>query len=98
MSAKKNLKHVRIIVITVICILLVPLIAMQFTPEVQWNWLDFLVAGTLLFAIGLAISWIIRASKKTGRKIAFVAGAVLLLIIIWAELAVGLFGTPLAGS
>jgi hypothetical protein len=41
---------------------------------------------------------VMRTVKKTSHRIA-VCGAVLAaFLLIWIELAVGLFGTPLAGS
>ncbi|WP_316827753.1 hypothetical protein [Pedobacter miscanthi] len=90
----------RIIVILTITatILAIPLIAMQFTNEVKWNFADFATAGTLLLSTGLAIELVIR-NLKTGTLRTIILVAILLaLFLIWAELAVGIFGTPFAGS
>ena len=79
-------------------LLLVPLIAMRFTDEVQWTLGDFLVAAILLVGT-ILIGWGMRRwlpDPKT-RRIAL-ACLLLLLALVWMELAVGLFGTPLAGS
>ncbi|QNN43506.1 hypothetical protein [Pedobacter roseus] len=90
----------RIIVILTITatILAIPLIAMQFTNEVKWNLTDFATAGALLLSTGLAIELVIR-NLKTGTLRTIILVAILLaLFLIWAELAVGIFGTPFAGS
>jgi hypothetical protein len=90
----------RIIVILIITatILAIPLIAMQFTNEVKWNLTDFATAGALLLSTGLAIELVIR-NLKTGTLRTIILVAILLaLFLIWAELAVGIFGTPFAGS
>ncbi len=79
-------------------LLLIPYIAMKFTGEVKWNWVDFLVAGTLLLGTGLAIEFALRKVTRTAHRIAVCAGILLVLFVIWAELAVGLIGTPFAGS
>ncbi|HEY1164397.1 MAG TPA: hypothetical protein VGE90_04500 [Chitinophaga sp.] len=86
------------IVLTVVLILLIPLIAMQFTSEVDWSPFDFLVMGVLLLGTGLACEFVLRKVKKTGYRVAIVAGILVALLLIWAELAVGIFGTPFAGS
>jgi hypothetical protein len=86
------------IVFTVVLLLLIPLIAMQLTDEVNWNLFDFIVAGVLLLGTGLICEAVIRKVTKTGHRIA-ICGAILVgFLIIWAELAVGLFGTPFAGN
>jgi hypothetical protein len=79
-------------------LLLIPLIAMQFTDEVVWNGVDFLVAGGLLTGAGLTTSLLLDQLKKTGHKVAVVLVALATVLVLWAELAVGLFGSPLAGS
>lgn len=86
------------IMLTAALLLLVPLIAMQFTNEVKWGPFDFLVAAVLLFGTGLLCEWTLRKVKKTPYRIAILAGLLIALLLIWAELAVGIFGTPLAGS
>jgi len=86
------------IVLTVVLILLIPLIAMQFTSEVDWSPFDFLVMGILLLGTGLACELVLRKVKKTAYRVAIVAGILVALLLIWAELAVGIFGTPFAGS
>jgi len=71
-------------------ILLIPLIAMQFTNEVNWGLADFIVMGLLLFCMGALFVLISRKIAKTQRvylALFFVAA----FLYIWAELSVGIF-------
>ena len=86
------------ILLTVATLLLIPLIAMQFTNEVKWTILDFVVMGGLLLGTGLLCELVIRKVNKTKLRIAIIAVILAVLFLIWAELAVGIFGTPFAGS
>ncbi|MFV8281760.1 hypothetical protein ACNKXS_09460 [Christiangramia marina] len=79
-------------------ILLIPLFAMQLTKEVNWSGFDFLVMGSLLFLSGLAIQFVRYKLKTRKNRIIASLAILILLFIIWAELAVGIFGTPFAGS
>ena len=79
-------------------ILLIPFIAMNFTNEVNWTFFDFLVASILLFGTGLAFEFILRKPKTIQYKIVFSVVLFLALFLVWAELAVGIFGTPLSGN
>lgn len=79
------------ILLPLLSLLLIPLIAMQFTTEVNWGLLDFVVAGTLLALLGVAIEFSIRKSKNIKTRIALIASSAVLFLVIWAELAVGLF-------
>src|SRR5688572_19019351 len=72
-------------------ILLIPLIAMQFTGEVAWTLSDFVIAGALLFGTGLMFVLAARKTRKHRVAIGIVLAAALLLIRI--ELAVGIFTT-----
>ena len=86
------------IVLTVVVLLLIPLIAMQFTNEVNWTLFDFVVAGVLLLGTGFICELVIRKVKKTNHRILLCGVILAALLLIWIELAVGIFGTPLAGS
>lgn len=87
-----------LILFTVVFLLLIPLIAMQFTNEVAWDLFDFIVMGILLLSTGLACEFVLRKVKSLQGRI-IICGAILFaLVLIWAELAVGIFGTPFARS
>lgn len=72
-------------------LLLLPLLAMQVTDEVSWGWGDFLAAGVLLFGTGTAIVLVRRHFGPSLARTAVVAAIVLAAVLLWAELAVGLF-------
>lgn len=91
-------KRLLIILSIVTGILMVPLIAMQFTSEVDWNFGDFLVGFLLLSGFAFSIDLALRKLSKSRYKVPVVIGFLALLALTWAELAVGIFGTPLAGS
>ena len=84
-------KRLIIIALTSIILLLIPLIAMQFTDEVNWKLSDFLIGGVLLFGTGLLCELVIRKVKKNSHRIVICVAIFLILILIWAELAVGIF-------
>jgi len=73
-------------------LLLLPAIAMQFTREVSWGPVDFLVAALLIGGTGLVFELAIRA-RVSG---AYRAGAAVALfttfLTIWINLAVGMIG------
>ncbi len=81
-----------------LALLMLPLIGMQFSKEVNWSGFDFLVAGVLLFGTAIIVDTILKKVKSKSQRILFVLFALLVLFLIWAELAVGVFGTPFAGS
>ena len=91
-------KSLIILALIVTAILLIPLIAMQFSNEVNWSIRDFVIAGVLLLGFGFLIELIIRKVKQSKYKAIFIALVLLLLFLIWIELAVGLFNSPFAGS
>ncbi|WP_235938514.1 hypothetical protein [Chitinophaga solisilvae] len=86
------------ILLTVGLLLLIPLAAMQFTGEVNWSLTDFIVAGALLLGTGLLCELVMRKVKKTGYRVAFIIAILGTLLLIWIELAVGIFGSPVAGN
>lgn len=87
-----------VIVVAVIFILLIPLITMQFTSEVDWTLADFIVAGSLLLVAGALLEIAIRMVSNINYRVVTILAILIALLLVWAELAVGLFGTPFAGS
>ena len=79
-------------------LLFLPFIAMKFTDEVKWTLFDFIVAGVLLLGTGLMLELILRKMKSVQNRIIFSVTLFIVLFLIWAELAVGIFGTPFAGQ
>jgi hypothetical protein len=70
-------------------LLLLPLVAMQFTREIKWSGSDFAAAGILLVGAGLVYELAVRRIGGRGRR-KLAAGALLAaLLIAWAQGAVG---------
>ena len=86
------------ILLTIALILLIPLIAMQFTSDVKWSLTDFVAMGILLLGTGLSCELVMRRVKKIEHRIVICGIILLAFFLIWVELAVGIFGTPFAGS
>lgn len=91
-------KRIIIILSIVTTLLLIPLAAMQFSTEVRWSLFDFVIAAILLYGTGLTIELILRKVKQTKFRIIISLCVLAILVLVWAELAVGIFGTPFAGS
>ena len=88
---------IRVLIVTAL-ILSVPLVAMEFTEEVDWKLNDFVIMGILLISTGLGIE--LAIAKVSNPRDRIIAALVILaaFLLIWAELAVGVFGSPFAGS
>jgi hypothetical protein len=91
----KSLKTILAVVIILLCI---PFIAMQFTDEVSWTAFDFVVMGALLLITGLLCELAIRRVPSIKNRVIIIVFILMAFLLVWAELAVGIFGTPFAGS
>jgi len=91
-------KRLFTILLIVTLILLIPLIAMQFTDEVNWTFADFVVAGFLLFGTGILFDMIMRKVNNSDYRVVLYVVLLVVFLLIWAELAVGVFGTPFGGN
>lgn len=71
-------------------LLLVPAVATLFSETVNWSGADFVVAAVLILIAGTTCILLARhgKSKHKGWLMALV---MLLILLIWAELAVGVF-------
>jgi len=79
-------------------LLLIPLIAMQFSDEIVWTLSDFIFAGTLIFATGFTYILVTRVlAPRMGDNIVYrvAVGFALFtgLFLIWVNGAVGIIGS-----
>lgn len=81
---------VRIALVTAV-LLLIPLVSMQFSEDVDWKLNDFVVAGVLIFSAGLVLNLILTKVRTRKRKLVAVGVLTLAFLYLWAELAVGIF-------
>jgi hypothetical protein len=86
-----NRNIVRIAAVTGL-LLLIPFIAMQFTPEVNWTASDFVFAGALIFGTGLAYELIARRGGWIYR-LAVALALFAAFALIWVNAAVGIIGS-----
>ncbi len=79
-----------LIPLAAVSLLLIPLIAMQFTDEVKWTAFDFITMGALLLITGTGIELIRRRNKNVRKRVLYIAICVIVFLLIWVELAVGI--------
>ena len=79
-------------------LLIIPFIGNLVSAEVNWSWFDFTIMSVLLLSLGLGISFVLKKFTQSPNRRAYIATVILVFLLIWAELAVGIFGSPLAGS
>jgi hypothetical protein len=79
-------------------LLFIPLIGMMFTDEINWTLSDFIIMGFLLLVFGMGVHLISTRTMNLKFRILYILIVCVLFMLIWAELAVGIFGTPFAGS
>lgn len=74
-------------------LLLLPLVAMQFTDEVNWTASDFLFAAVLFGSVGLAFEFIVRKSSSLAYRSGAACAVAAAFLTIWANGAVGMIGS-----
>jgi hypothetical protein len=74
-------------------ILLLPLIATQFTDEVTWDETDFTVMGAMLFGACGTYELAARMTGNIAYRAAVGVAVVAAFILVWMNLAVGIIGS-----
>jgi hypothetical protein len=74
-------------------LLLLPLVAMRFTSEVNWTISDFVFAGLLFGSVGLAFEFIVRKSGSLAFRLGAGLAVVSAFLTIWVNGAVGMIGS-----
>ncbi|TMM56832.1 hypothetical protein FEE95_10040 [Maribacter algarum] len=91
-------KRLLVFLAIIVLILLIPLVAMQFTDKVNWGLGDFLIAGFLLFTTAILIELLTQGIPNRTHRLVLISLVFLGFLLLWAELAVGIFGSGIAGD
>ena len=90
-------KRVLRVALLVCCTLAIPLVGKMLGFGVNWSAWDFMLMGALLACAGLAYEGVVAVAPAKYRIV--VALAIMLILgLIWVEIAVGIFNTPIAGN
>ena len=79
-------------------LLFIPLFGNFFSNQVNWSLFDFIVMGLLLVLTGLSIHFILEKVRNKTLRIVLIIFVLIIILMVWAELAIGVFGSPIAGS
>lgn len=81
------------VALATVIILMIPFIAMQFSNDVAWSLVDFVLAGVILFSTGLVLVTLIKLSTNIVYKAGVVLAIGATFLLVWTNLAVGLIGS-----
>jgi inner membrane protein involved in colicin E2 resistance len=66
--------------------------------EVNWSGFDYVIAGLLVFTAGFTLETVMHRWRQHKMRWWIIALILLIFVLLWLELAVGIFGSPFAGS
>jgi hypothetical protein len=74
-------------------LLLLPLVAMQFSDEVDWTVGDFVFAGLMIGSVGLALELTVSRTRSLAYRAAVGFALAAAFLLIWVNGAVGIIGS-----
>ena len=74
-------------------LLLLPLVAMRFSDEVNWSVGDFVIAGALLVGVGVTFELAVRMTGNIAYRAAVGVAVAAAFLLIWVNGAVGIIGS-----
>lgn len=92
-SQRKFNRSILGVALITLILLAVPLVAMQFTDEVDWSAGDFIIMGALIFSTGLSFVLVTRFAPNFIYRAAIGLALGTTFFMVWANLAVGLIGS-----
>jgi hypothetical protein len=89
----------KIILLITVLMLIIPFVE-QLDGNAAFNWsgFDFVLAFILLFSFGLILEFTFRKLPNKKSKFIVILMILFLFVLFWAELAVGIFNSPIAGD
>ena len=79
-------------------LLIIPLFFTVISDEFNWSFFDFIIMGFMMMFVGISFELVSRVIKSRKRKKLFYGLIILLFLLLWAELGVGIFNSPIAGD
>jgi hypothetical protein len=79
-------------------LMLIPLMANWLNNEFHWKFGDFILMGAMIYGLGLISLILMNVIKNKILRWIVTGLFFLLFLLIWVELAVGIFDTPFGGS
>lgn len=64
----------------------------------HWTLFDYITALVILSTFGFGLEYLVRKTKSKKRKFLIILVLTFLFMLLWAELAVGIFDSPIAGD
>ncbi len=84
-------------IIYTLILLTIPFLSNIYINDFNWSMVDFIIMGVLIFSCISFISFIRKKFSGIKETLALII-VVIVFVLLWAELAVGIFGSPFAGS
>ena len=92
------MKRFLILLFSLESLLLIPLIGKLAHGDVTWYGVDFLIMGIWLFLLTLGITLVLHFVKQRKHRVILLMLLITVFLIVWIELAVGVFDTIFAGT
>lgn len=77
---------------SLLALLLLPALAMQLSPEVNWTAGDFVFAALLLGFIGTVFELAARFAQAGAQRIGYILAGIAAFLTVWSNAAVGIIG------
>jgi hypothetical protein len=74
-------------------LLLLPAVAMRFTPEVNWTAFDFVFAAALIGGVGVAFEVAVRMTRSVPYRSGVAVALAAAFLLVWVNGAVGMIGS-----
>lgn len=69
----------------------------MYLKDFNWSLVDFIIMGALIFSCLSLVDFFKRKFSDKSKILAIII-IVIVFILLWVELAVGIFGSPFAGN
>ena len=81
-----------------LCLLTIPLFANVLVTGFDWTFYDFIVIDGLIYSITFTLLIVLRIIQNTPYRFVIIIAILLVFILIYIDLAVGVFDLPWSGT